>query len=136
MGLARRLSHAVCLSWQEQSDLLWAVWELGRAQRRLRGMSAIEIRGTVPLQPVPSADPILDRVAWAIRSAAAVVPWRSDCLRQAEAARHWLGRHGITTELRLGARKNEHGHLDAHAWLLCGERVVTGGNIDRYREFQ
>jgi hypothetical protein len=58
--------------------------------------------------------------------------WRSDCLRQAEAGRRWLGRHGVKSEIRLGARKDDAGLPEMHAWLIVGKRVVTGGDIATY----
>jgi hypothetical protein len=131
-----RLRRIADLSWRQRADLARAIWELALAQRRLGGMPARQIPGPHGPATGQQADPLVDRVAWAIPRAAAVVPWRADCLRQAEAARHWLGRHGITSELRLGARKTETGTLDAHAWLVCGDRIITGGAIDRYAVFE
>ena len=63
------------------------------------------------------------------------VPWRSTCLVQALAARRWLARRGVASELVLGARKPGGAELDAHAWLKAGERIVVGGDGQGYAPF-
>lgn len=136
MAPLRRLRQFARLNWSERADLAVAVWELARANRRLAGgQEGQPIARHASRDDPPPAEAVVDRVAWAIPRAAAVVPWRADCLRQAEAARRWLSRYGITAEIRLGARKDANGRLDAHAWLLCGARVVTGGKVCEYQEF-
>ena len=70
----------------------------------------------------------LARLSWAIRVAAARVPWRSDCLPQAMAADRWLRRYGIQPKFFVGVAKEASGSLKGHAWLRCGEMTVTGGN--------
>ena len=62
------------------------------------------------------------------------VPWRSDCLVQALAARRWLARAAVASEIHLGVRKDEQG-FQAHAWLKIGEQIITGGDISSYSEF-
>lgn len=74
----------------------------------------------------------VERVAKAVALAARHVPWRSDCLIQALAARRRLNSSGLESELRLGVRKKIDGSLDAHAWLLQGEMTVTGGDVSEY----
>lgn len=69
-------------------------------------------------------------IGWAIASAAARVPWRSDCLLQAMAASMWLDRVGRSYKLNIGVRKNDAGELEAHAWLTSGNLTVTGGLPD------
>ncbi|MEE4316380.1 MAG: lasso peptide biosynthesis B2 protein [Erythrobacter sp.] len=104
-----------------------------------RAPSPVElaIRNTAPEPATLSAHQtrLVERVAWALPRAASVVPWRSDCLRQAEAGRRWLGRHGIKSEIRLGARSHSAGLPEMHAWLIVAERVVTGGDISPFTPF-
>ncbi|MFO7856327.1 MAG: lasso peptide biosynthesis B2 protein [Paracoccaceae bacterium] len=57
------------------------------------------------------------------------MPWRSDCLVQALAARLWLDALGAHSELRLGAWREDDA-VAAHAWLLSDGEVVTGGRLD------
>ena len=61
------------------------------------------------------------------------VPWRSDCVVQALAARRWLARGGVGSTVCVGVRKDEQG-FQAHAWLKAAGRVVTGGDISSYAE--
>ena len=68
------------------------------------------------------------RLSWAIGAAAARIPWRSDCLLQAMAADRWLRRCGMQPEFFLGVAKDAGGQLEAHAWLRCGDAMVTGAD--------
>jgi hypothetical protein len=72
------------------------------------------------------------RVAFAIPRVAARLPWRADCFIQAMAAQHWLRSKGITSELTIGTRKDSHGTFQAHAWLTCNDKIITGGDIRGY----
>lgn len=74
----------------------------------------------------------VQRVAKAIALAARNVPWRSDCLVQALAARRRLHIAGLDSELRLGVCKRVDGSFVAHAWLLHGDTMVTGGDVSEY----
>lgn len=76
---------------------------------------------------------LIERLAYLLPVIAARVPWRSNCLVQALAARRWLKRVGIVSDLCLGVRKNGQG-FQAHAWLKVGDRIVTGGDISSYAE--
>jgi hypothetical protein len=78
---------------------------------------------------------LLRRVAYAVAAAAGNVPWRSDCFPKAIAANKLLQRSGYASTIHLGVDKEEEDQLIAHAWLTCGEIVVTGGeDLDRYTE--
>ncbi len=83
-----------------------------------------------------SPDPeLLRRVAFAVTSAAANVPWRSDCLPQAIAARALLKRRGYVPTIHLGVERLGDDALAGHAWLTCGNAVVIGGeDLGRYTE--
>jgi hypothetical protein len=75
----------------------------------------------------------IERVAFIIALLGRKLPWRSDCLIQAIAGRRWLLRLGIETKITIGVEQPEGGGFGAHAWLVHGETVILGGNIDRYR---
>jgi hypothetical protein len=83
-----------------------------------------------------SPDPeLLRRVAFAVTSAAANVPWRSDCLPRAIAARALLKRRGCVPTIHLGVERLGDDALAGHAWLTCGNAVVVGGEeLGRYTE--
>jgi hypothetical protein len=83
-----------------------------------------------------NADPeLLRRVRFAISAAAANVPWRSDCFPQAIAARAMLKGYDYCPTIHLGIERAGDNTLLGHAWLTCGDEVVTGGGgLDRYAE--
>ena len=69
------------------------------------------------------------RVGWAVRAAAGRTPWTSVCLPQAVAAQWMLKRRHIAGTVYLGVAKRETASrgLAAHAWLRCGDVILTGG---------
>ena len=76
-----------------------------------------------------------ERVGYAVHAAASAVPWRADCFPQAIAARMLLKREGYDTTIHLGVTKGAEGNIAGHAWLTCGDYVVTGaGELDHYTE--
>ena len=78
---------------------------------------------------------LVNRVGFAVSTAAANVPWRSDCFPQTIAARSILKRYGYTSIVHLGVDRVGESDLLGHAWLTCGDTVVTGGaDLDRYTE--
>ena len=97
-------------------------------QQLIEGLS--EEQGS--LEPDPD---LLQRVGFAVSAAAANVPWRSDCFPQTIAARSILKRYGYTSTVHLGVDRVGANDLLGHAWLTCGDTVVTGGaDLDRYTE--
>lgn len=77
----------------------------------------------------------LGRISFAVSAAANNVPWRSDCFPQAIAARMLLKRQGYESTIHLGVEKTSPDAIAGHAWVTCGETVVTGGEkVDRYVE--
>lgn len=141
MPFARRLAQIAQLSWRERTDLAQAVWHLMVANRRLAWGAPVEVAhptvnvSTNDQSATPQEAALVARVAWAIPRAALVVPWRSDCLRQAEAARAWLAAHGLTASLKLGSYRTNEGQLETHAWLEWQGEVVTGGSIEHFAPF-
>jgi len=94
----------------------WLAWTLGRHMAEARG-------------PVSEYDRALAlRVGRAVRSAAVHTPWRSVCLPQAVTAMWLLRRRCVPATLYLGVAqrgRNREG-LVAHAWVRCGDLVLTG----------
>lgn len=70
-------------------------------------------------------------IGWAIRKMSTFTPWESKCLVQALSALIMLKTRKIPSTLYLGIAKNEPGKLVAHAWLRCGELIVTGNRERR-----
>jgi len=75
-------------------------------------------------------------IAWALRTTAAKVPWRADCLIRAIAARQWARRIGLPFEFHLGVSVDTT-VFQAHAWSLSGTTFLSGDipELDRFREF-
>jgi len=117
-----------------------AIWELARARLILGRTGAKDIKrlnqaarsGTdIAIQSaVDSA--LIARIGFVIAFASRYVPWRSDCLPQAMAGQSWLLADGIASEIRIGVERPRDGPFGAHAWLVQGEQIVTGGEIERF----
>jgi hypothetical protein len=46
-----------------------------------------------------------------------------------------LKHHGYGSTIHLGVKQVGEGELEGHAWLTCGDVVVTGGEgLDRFVE--
>ena len=123
-------------------DLVRATFELMIARVKLDPTPARFF-----LQPPPSGAPslpytllsaqqeqLVKRVAFAVPCIGARVPWRSDCLIQALAAQRWLARAGIAAPIDIGVRNA--GAFEAHAWLVVGGKIVTGGDISGFTPFE
>ena len=94
------------------------------------------VEGLSAEQDSQKPDPeLVQRIGLAVTRAAANVPWRSDCFPQTIAARSILKRYGYTATVHLGVDRVGKDDLLGHAWLTCGDMVVTGGvDLDRYTE--
>jgi hypothetical protein len=78
---------------------------------------------------------LLQRIGFVVSAAANNVPWRSDCFPQTIAARMLLKGYGHASTIHFGVERTGEDVLNGHAWLTCGETVVTGGSeLDRYVE--
>lgn len=75
------------------------------------------------------------RIAWGVIAASRIVPFAS-CLTQAQSCQALLAAKGIASELCLGVREDASGTLRAHAWLLCGDRLLLGGEAEDLGRFQ
>ncbi|MBI2865197.1 MAG: lasso peptide biosynthesis B2 protein [Chloroflexi bacterium] len=72
------------------------------------------------------------RVGWAVSAVARRTPGYSTCLVQALAGAAMLRRRGLPATVYLGMAKDEvEGYL-AHAWLRCGDRILTGRHDGRF----
>lgn len=74
----------------------------------------------------------IERMRWAIRTMSDHTPWKSKCLVQAITGKILLRQCGLDNTLYLGLAKDEADAMIAHAWLRCGQEVVTGGSGGTY----
>jgi hypothetical protein len=79
-----------------------------------------------PETAVPENMEILKAVGIAISRASRFVPWRCKCYEQAIAAKMILRGYGLETTLYYGIAKEQDKKLIAHAWVRCGDYIVTG----------
>lgn len=82
------------------------------------------------LQPVPLRTEVTfgdpGRVGWAVETAGRIVPSGTNCLVRAIAGREMLARRGFNSQIRLGIAKESSNILKGHAWLECGDKIITG----------
>jgi len=115
-----------------------AAWELARARQQFGKLTVRQILqrkdAFTDFVYTPSAAQthIVAWVSYVVPRIARVMPWRSDCLVQALAAQNWLATHQINSEIVIGVEKPGAMDFESHAWLKCGEVIVTGGKIDKY----
>ncbi len=71
---------------------------------------------------------LAEKIGGAVVMAAHNTPWESACLVQSLTAQRMLKRRGIPGAFVLGVSKRDGGleTLAAHAWTLCGDRIITG----------
>lgn len=69
---------------------------------------------------------LLDRISWAVAAASRHLPWDCLCLAQALAGKAMLRSRGVPSTFYLGVAKSGEAQLQAHAWLRCGELILTG----------
>lgn len=67
-----------------------------------------------------------NEIGWAVRRAAFRLPGEARCLVQGLAAAALARRRRLPTTLYLGVARSKEDKLEAHAWVRCGDRVVTG----------
>lgn len=60
-------------------------------------------------------------------------PWNSNCLVLAITGKILLRQQKLSNTLYLGVMREGKSSLAAHAWLTCGNVIITGGtNVDAY----
>ncbi len=119
-----------------------AVFELARARQQFGQLAARNIPArNAHFETISSgtADEGARRIAELIPRLfprlAKLLPWRADCLVQAIAAQNWLGSMGQASAIVLGAKNTDSQGFGAHAWLICGDKIITGGDVAPYTAF-
>jgi hypothetical protein len=69
---------------------------------------------------------LIGNISWAVATASRHLPWDCWCLAQALAGKAMLKCRGVPSTLYLGLTKADEAQLQAHAWLRCGELILTG----------
>lgn len=124
-------------------DCIAAIARLARASVVLNHGKSAGLGGRIARGPTTgnlensalgtNQDRLVRRLAYVIPRVAQRLPWRADCLVQALAGQNWLLRAGIGSQIVLGVPIDQTGDFEAHAWLVAGDRIVTGGDVSNYR---
>lgn len=122
-------------TWSERSLLFISLWRLALARFAVlvipfrRIAPSLGIQGHTASTKI-TASQTLDavQIGRAVRAVARHTPWNSNCLAQAIAAKRMLQHRSIPSTLYLGVRKSKDAtdNLNAHAWLACGDHILTG----------
>ena len=123
----------LALDWQVKKQLLQAYFLLGKMRAAVLTVSFKRLSKSLQHNPeAPPHEPLnsdqlaaAQAIGWAVVTAARYTPWDSNCLAQALAAQRMLSRRHIAGMFFLGIRKGEQ-ELEAHAWLVCDEHILTG----------
>lgn len=128
---------ATPLSWAQGRFLLEACAFLVLARASVRFLPfrwTMRLFGLRPAaspaeQPPVMLPPAAGLAVWAVRAAAARLPWVGNCLARALAGSAMLSRRGVATSVQLGAAlgAGADGGMAAHAWLRHGGATLTGG---------
>lgn len=76
-----------------------------------------------------------NKVGYVVNLVSRHTPWKSKCLVRALTAQIMLKRRKSSSTVYLGVTKDGNKGLIAHAWLRCGENIITGED-ERYRFIQ
>ena len=127
-----RLTAFLRLSNRDKGLYLEAIWALLRARQALKKHPFSRIRETLApdsgeARRVTDGDiETARRVGRAVSVMSRHVPWSAECLVRAFAARRMLQKRGIPSTVCVGVAKETSEVLESHAWLRCGDAVVTG----------
>lgn len=64
---------------------------------------------------------------WAVKAAAAQVPWKVACFQQGLALQAMLRRRGVDVQLHYGVGYDPERSLTAHVWLCSHGTILIGG---------
>jgi hypothetical protein len=126
----RRLSKFLRLSSAEKTLLVkvWillgiirlclSVFRFPILRKVLKGISPLVARGDKKFTD--------DQLVRIVGIASRYVP-KATCLAQALTVQHFLKQSGRQASLHIGVNGVGGGHLNAHAWVKSGGKVITGG---------
>jgi hypothetical protein len=136
-GLRRALTRFRALSRSERRVLGEAVLLLPVVHitqtvlpfRRWRRLLMLA-QGAAPARPA-GIDPAA--VAAAVERARRLVPGRYRCLPVAYTTHLLLAHYGHPSDIHVGVSHDRDGKVEAHAWVVCGARIVVGDLPDLSR---
>lgn len=61
-----------------------------------------------------------------VRAVSKRMPWTCNCMVRALTMKKMLSRRAIDSTLYMGIALDEAGKMEAHAWLRCGSKYISG----------
>lgn len=91
-----------------------------------------KVNGDIRNQLLPAEIEAANKIKLFIYMVGGNLPWPSVCLDQAMTCMVLLNKKNIPCSLYLGVKKNEaEKKMDAHAWVMCGDKILIGGERSR-----
>ncbi len=92
-------------------------------------MGQLQVESVHDLQSLK--EPI--KIAHAVRRASRYTLHKSKCYDQALSAKALLGQMGLPATIYFGLAKEGENQLSAHAWVRCGNTIITGkAGVERF----
>lgn len=133
MSFSRNIRTWCGLGWRRRWILLEAVvtlpiaWLLLRLVPFKRIAAWLGTAGRETDSVLPSGSRELGgEIGWAVRAAAVRFPGDATCLVQGLTAAAMTRRRQVPSTLYLGVARGQGEAVDAHAWVRCGDLIVTG----------
>lgn len=129
----RYLIKFIKLPWRKKCFIIEAFFLMGLARMAILIFPFRYIASIIGNQMAESSYEVNDKshlaaheIGYIVQRLSSWTPWESKCLVKALAAQIMLKNRHIPTTLYLGIAKDGTEKLLAHAWLRCGEIIVTG----------
>ena len=123
------------LPWRDKSTAVKVVFLLVWSRLLIKSSSfrklAEKMGSTDEIEMIPISPDELKRaqtIGRLIRSVSNYMPFRTLCFEQALTAAMFLKKGRITYRIHFGMKKHwsDMGQMKAHAWLICGDEIITG----------
>lgn len=101
-------------------------------QQRLSFRTWTALLGRTPngdvaeLRAARAAVPSVEDIAWSVEVARKWLPGTYLCLPVAYTVHLLLKRYGYASLVHVGVRRDDQGHVDAHAWVTSQGQIVVG----------
>jgi hypothetical protein len=122
--LLDRISRKLLLTASSLVILFWFLLRILSFQLVFSIMERLAVNKSIAQPEDPEIE---SRITWALSIASKRILGKDTCLPQAMAARVMFTRSGCPAEIRFGVKKGLEGKLQAHAWVLNGDRILIGG---------
>jgi hypothetical protein len=102
--------------------------------RKIASYLGEHMQETPVIENTPEESLLISQISRAISRAGRFSPWESKCLVQALTGKMMIRHRSLESTLYLGLiKKPDLEHMEAHAWLRCGSKIVCGGKeLDQF----